>query len=141
MLNGYEYLTHTADIQVHSWGPTFEDALIESSYALYDYMTDRTSFNEVEHIDISFKFENISKEKLTLSVLDELLFLFSCNPFMVAKRITAQHINDEIQFTLHGEPFIPNRHHSGTEIKAITSSNLRVEKVDSLWHIWVIFDI
>lgn len=126
--------------------------MVEASYALYDYMTDRAAFTEIREELLTFPTLNVSKEKLAVSVLDELLFLFSCEPFMVAKRIevvgahsdggcSSSNSNNELQLTLFGEPFIPGKHPNGTEVKAITSSNIRVELVDSLWHIWVIFDI
>jgi SHS2 domain-containing protein len=35
----YEYLDHTADVQIHAWGATLEEALENAGLAMFNYMT------------------------------------------------------------------------------------------------------
>ncbi|RYG52033.1 archease [archaeon] len=39
----YEYLDHTADVQLHAWGATLEDALARCALAMFGYMTEPDS--------------------------------------------------------------------------------------------------
>ncbi len=36
----YEYLDHTADIQLHAWGDTFEECVEQCTVAMFGYMTE-----------------------------------------------------------------------------------------------------
>lgn len=39
----YEYLDHTADVQIHAWGASLGDALCGAASGLWGYMTEPTS--------------------------------------------------------------------------------------------------
>ena len=89
--SSYEYLDHTADIQLHAWGETFSDAISQISLAMFGYMTIPSTIN----IDNSFSKEVASEihanghdlKSLVFSFLDEWLFLFHTTGFL-AKEIS-----------------------------------------------------
>jgi len=79
----YEYLDHTADVQLHAWGDSLEEAFEQCVMAMFGYMT------EIEKVDIeeSQEIEAQGEDMLSLlfHLLDEFLFLFSAEPFFIAR--------------------------------------------------------
>jgi SHS2 domain-containing protein len=76
--------------------------------------------------------------------LDEWLFAFSVEPFFIARRIVISEFDLErgyIKATGYGEPFAIGKHPQGTEVKAITYSNMQVHKDKPTNDIYVIIDI
>jgi SHS2 domain-containing protein len=114
--------------------------------------------------------EDMHLQSLFMKVLSEALFLFHGYRFLVFNvlvtgtnlvehRLRADHSMDEdvaaesdsdgadentapfLELILDGEHWDKKRHVSGTEIKAITWSNLSIEFRDPLWHAYFIVDI
>lgn len=96
---------------------------------------------------LSFKVEAESVEESIIAFLDELLFYFGTPPYLVARMIYIEKL-EKVESTrkwtvegwLKGETFDRKKHAAGTEVKAITSSNLRVN-ITPPFDIYVIVDI
>lgn len=81
---------------------------------------------------------------LVFKWLDEWLFLFSAEPFFIARKIVIEEFDPEhgyIKATGYGEQFEIGKHPQGTEVKAITYSNMQVHKDKPTNDIYVIIDI
>eukprot|EP00545_Synedropsis_sp_CCMP1620_P007917 CAMPEP_0119005910 /NCGR_PEP_ID=MMETSP1176-20130426/2002_1 /TAXON_ID=265551 /ORGANISM="Synedropsis recta cf, Strain CCMP1620" /LENGTH=214 /DNA_ID=CAMNT_0006957769 /DNA_START=8 /DNA_END=649 /DNA_ORIENTATION=- len=143
----YEYLDHTADIQLHSWGDTLEEALEQLVVAMFGYKTqinlvkinDEDSAKHASHI----KAEGHDLCSLIFAYLQEWLYLFHDSGFLV-KEVKIEHL-DHTAFTIQssgrGELADWSRHVQGTEVKAITYSNLQVaEDENGQHHVWAIVD-
>ena len=140
----YEYLDHTADVQLHSWGDTLAEAFEHVGVAMFGYMTE---INTVEMTD-AYKIEasGHDMESLLFHFLDEWLFAFSAEPFFIPRKIVITEL-DEDNFKLssvgYGEEFSLEKHPQGTEVKAITYSAMQIcYSEESRQHeLFVIIDI
>lgn len=123
----YEYLDHTADVQLHAWGDTLEEAFEQSAVAMFGYMTDleRVEMTQVHDVEA----EGHDMQSLLFHFLDELLFMFSAEPFIVAKKVTITEFDREnfkIKATAFGEEFTIGKHTQNAEVKAITYSAMQI---------------
>ncbi|XP_039298155.1 protein archease-like [Nilaparvata lugens] len=104
---------------------------------------------EIEYVEMA-KTQEIEAEghdmlSLLFHFLDEFLFLFSAEPYFIARKVKILEFDKE-QFRIKaigfGEQFTIGKHPQRSEVKAITYSNMQVNKTDDgLTHIHVIVDI
>ncbi|EFX63964.1 protein archease-like [Daphnia pulex] len=138
----YEYLDHTADVQLHAWGDSLEEAFEQCTQAMFGYMTEIDKVEILEKHEIEAQGEDI--QSLLFHLLDEFLFLFSAEPFFIARKVKItefDRVNFKIVATGYGETFDLKKHPQGTEVKAITYSNMQVHDEPNLHQVYVIIDI
>lgn len=140
----YEYLDHTADVQLHSFGSTLKEAFEQCGMAMFGYMT------EINYVEIKkcYKIEANSEDidGLLFHFLDELLFLFSVEPFLICSMLEITKFdleNFSIECNCYGEPFEIGKHPQGTEVKAITYSAMQIvqQPEKNNYETFVIIDI
>ena len=135
-------LDHTSDVQIHSWGESIEEAFELAAVAMGGYMTDLDTVEMSEEQEINAEGHDL--ESLLFNFLDEVLFLFCAEPFLTSKEVHITELNRDdftIKATCKGEPFDLNKHPQGTEIKAITYSNLQIYDEQKRHEVYVIVDI
>ncbi|KAI0979249.1 hypothetical protein GJ496_004593 [Pomphorhynchus laevis] len=137
----YEYLDHTADIQIHSWGENLREAFEQTAMGMFGLITtelDTIEMNQMEEITV----EQDDMLNLLYHFLDEFLFLFSAEPYFIPRKIQITSF-DPVNFKLtargYGEPFQIGKHPQGCDIKAITYSNMQIHSETN--NIYVIVDI
>ena len=84
----YEYLDHTADVQLHSWGATLEDAFAQQVLAMMGLMTELPTVEPSAVREVTAEGHDL--HSLLFHLLDEFLFLFSTELF-VACRVAVAH--------------------------------------------------
>lgn len=137
-------LDHTADVQLHSWGETLIEAFEQNGMAMFGYMTELETVEITQKHVIEAKAEDL--DGLLFHFLDELLFLFSAEPFLICKKLVITEL-DLSNFTLKcscfGEEFTLGKHPQGTEVKAITYSAMQIVQnpTEGKFDIFVIIDI
>jgi SHS2 domain-containing protein len=141
----YEYLDHTADVQLHSWGTSLKESFEQIAIAMFGYMTDIDSVEMKTTEEIVIKLdEGNDLINLVYHWLDEWLFTFCAEPFFIPRKIIITEFDAEnchIKGVGFGEQFNLSKHPQGTEVKAITYSNLQVHSQISTNDIYVIIDI
>lgn len=144
---GFEYLDHTADVQVHAWGDSFLKALEMAVLSMFGYMTNlnlvKDDHDLSQNIAKQIKAQGHDKESLVFDFLDGWLFLFHDEGF-VPNRVTIDSFNIDtfsIISSATGEKFDATKHTKGTEVKAITYSNMQIQETKKRCDIWVIIDI
>ena len=147
----YEYLDHTADVQIHSWGSTTEEAFEQMVIGVMGLITDDlTTVNvNLEKVVASpssrrdVAVEGHDLPSLLYNFLDEWLFQFNADQFL-CRRVKVTTLNREswaISSVGVGELFDRGRHPPGIEVKAITYSALRVTEEDGRTDLLVIVDV
>ncbi|KAK9828899.1 hypothetical protein WJX72_002658 [[Myrmecia] bisecta] len=139
----FEYLDHTADVQLHAWGVTLEEALASTALAMYNYMTPLEGLEPEAGEVRTFEAEGHDMDTLVYAFLDELLFTF-CTELFVCSSLTVTSLDREnwkVTAQGRGHTFDRMHHASGTEIKAITYSAMQVREEPGDAEIFVIVDI
>ncbi|KAB0400883.1 protein archease isoform X1 [Balaenoptera ricei] len=137
----YEYLDHTADVQLHAWGDTLEEAFEQCAMAMFGYMTDTGTVEPLQATEVETQGDDL--QSLLFHFLDEWLYKFSADEFFVAREVKVLNI-DQRNFKLRsigwGEKFSLSKHPQGTEVKAITYSAMQVYDEEKP-EVFVIIDI
>ncbi|KAI6229046.1 Archease domain-containing protein [Aphelenchoides fujianensis] len=126
----YEYLDHTADVQLHSWGDNLKEAIEQLVAAMYGYTV--LDVKTVERV-YSMDFEATGQDmpSLLYNLLDECLYNFNSEPFFIGRVVQLLAL-DEKNFTVKARAWGESldlksgKHAPGTEIKAITYSNMQI---------------
>ena len=69
-------MDHTADVQLHAWGASLEEAFESVAVAMFNYMTDVSRVHINEEQTITLELEEADREKLLFVFLDDLLYHF-----------------------------------------------------------------
>ncbi|XP_047395601.1 protein archease isoform X1 [Sciurus carolinensis] len=137
----YEYLDHTADVQLHAWGDTLEEAFEQCAMAMFGYMTDTGTVEPLQTIEVETQGDDL--QSLLFHFLDEWLYKFSADEFFIPREVKVLNI-DQRNFKLRsigwGEEFSLSKHPQGTEVKAITYSAMQVYNEEKP-EVFVIVDI
>uniref|UniRef100_A0AC34RB53 Archease domain-containing protein n=1 Tax=Panagrolaimus sp. JU765 TaxID=591449 RepID=A0AC34RB53_9BILA len=140
----YEYLDHTADVQLHSWGNTMMESIEQLVNSFYGYHTsDITTVERQYSMDIQASGHD--EESMIYNLLQECLYLIETEPYFIGRICKIQKYSSEtndISIRCWGESFDKKKHPSGTCIKAITYSGMQIHKnIDGKCHIYLIVDI
>ncbi|KAM3572455.1 hypothetical protein VYU27_005535 [Nannochloropsis oceanica] len=164
----YEYLDHTADVQLHAWGKNLKEAFEHIVPCMLNYMTDLSKVEVDPRLTQTFEVEGHDLSSLLFAWLDEVLFRFSSEAF-VCKSVTiltferpaAVMIGSakdtpvgiakveggerqgkyKIKVRAEGETFSLAKHPQGTEVKAITYSAMQIHEMEHRTDLYVIIDI
>ena len=148
----WEYLDHTADVLVHSWGDSTAEAFGQSALALWSHIVDRPHIEYSAGVCPPRIISAFGKDLLDLlfNFLDACLYAYGADYFL-CKRLRVTYFGDLafmstdeegdgddgsmrvdgilcIRAQCFGELFDDRKHsaHQGTEVKAITYSAMRI---------------
>jgi SHS2 domain-containing protein len=140
----FEFLDHTADIQIHSWGDSFAQAAEQAVVGMFNYISDTGTVD----VDASWNRQVCAVghdlQSLLYNFMNDWLFEFCGNEFMpFAVRIVECDLEGfRITSVGVGERFDRDKHVLGTEVKAITYSAMQInQRACGSYDIYVIVDI
>ena len=133
----FEEISHTADIKIRVRAPTLESLFSETLNALMQvlYGTDRRG-----GILKEIKVESPDNESLLLDFLSEVLFVSEVESLVFFDACISIH-GSHLSAELSGEPFDPNRHSGGSEVKGISYSGLSITNDANGYMLDIIFDV
>lgn len=139
----FEVIDISGDVGLRAFGKSIEDVFKNSALGMYSLTTDLEGIRERKKIEISI--ESQSLEGLLVSWLNELIFQFDAYGF-VGKEINIQSLtpnpqSPSLKAEIRGEKFDVERHEKKLLIKAATYHRLKIEKINDIWEVDVIFDI
>merc|ERR1712151_826725 len=125
-LHQYEYMDHTADVILHSWGTSLNQAIAQVCVCFFSYMTELTKIE----INTSVEVEASGHDMLDMlyHLLDEFLFTFGTT-FVMCRRVEILAFDQEnfkIKARGFGDKFDLSKHPQGAEIKAITMHQMKI---------------
>jgi SHS2 domain-containing protein len=149
MHDKWEYLDHTADVLVHSWGETLAETLGQSALALWSHIVDRSYIEYKSSVCFPRIITAFGKDVIDLlfNFLDACLYAYGSDYFLCNRikiiylgssskvnvgggNVIEQKNNEmlSIQAFCFGELFNEGKHssHQGTEVKAITYSAMQI---------------
>jgi SHS2 domain-containing protein len=133
----YEELDHTADIRLRVRSPSPDLLFAETALAMMKIVYGESRPGEVRRtIELSAG----NTENLLLDFLSEVLFLSEVE-YIVFSSATVHITGNSLRALVTGEPFDPERHRGGTEIKGISYSGLRIVKEDEGYVLDILFDV
>lgn len=131
---------------MHGWGDSLQEAFEQCGIAMFGYMTELPYVEIKQSSEIEATGHDL--ESLLFHFLDELLFLFSCEPFLICSKLKIIEFNIEgdefrIKCKCYGEEFQLGKHPQGTEVKAITYSAMQIVNEPDVgnFEVFVIIDI
>ncbi len=118
----FEFFEVMADVGIHSYGKTLEEAFENAALAMFEVMTDTTTIEPTIHKKIVIESEDLLA--LLYDWLDELIFLHD-SEFLVFNtfHVEIQKMSEDLYHlkgTALGEAFKPEKHESREDVKAVT---------------------
>lgn len=126
-------LDHPADIQVHSWSDCLEGTFTSAAMAMLTFMSGTDDLcNSAVMTEQSLHLHSIDLEALLHDFLNELLYLFVVGKVACSfKSVKIQEENAArwtIDCTANVVDYDQAVHGQGSEVKAVTFSNLKVNR-------------
>jgi len=117
------------------------EAFEQQAVALCNYMVELTNVEEKSEIEIEASGHDI--QSLLYKFMDEVLYQFATESFLCKTvHIYWLDLDDfSIKSKCQGETFDRSKHTPGTEIKAITFSNMQIHDKEGRHDVYVIVDI
>jgi len=128
----FEFLEHTADIYVASYGRDFKEALENAAVALFEVMTETEKVSPVLMREIEA--EGHDEKALLYDWLEKLIITFETEGLLFSKfevyKIEKEGEKYLLKAKAFGEPFNPSKHMQKVGVKAITYHTMKIERKD-----------
>ena len=138
-MRSFEPLEHTADAGIRARATTLAELLVACAEGMFALIVEGGQVRDATAIEIAVEADGLPD--LVHAWLRELLWRFNGEGMVFARYQVHEASETAARATCLGEPFDPERHTGGVEIKAVTYHGLKVERRDGEWLAEVLFDI
>ena len=126
----FEFLEHTADVLIAAHGTTFEEALENAAFAMFEVMTDTDKV--IPAVEESVEVEAEDEYALLYNWLEALLVKSEVGGMLYSKfKILQLEDSDEglkLKATVWGERFAAEKHPQKVAVKAVTYHRMEMIK-------------
>lgn len=133
----FEEIPHQADVRVRVWATTCNDLFAEAARAMFSIMYVSCDEGEIER-NISVTSGDI--QSLMIDFLSELLFVSEVDR-VVFSSFEVSITGTNLTATARGEPFNPEKHLGGMEIKGVSYSGLKIANDGEKFCSEILFDV
>jgi len=120
----YELFEHTADIGIRGFGKSIEESFEETAKAMTSILVDLNTIEPKKTIKITAEANSI--EELLFEFLNEILAQIDIEGMIFSEFKITKLKNNKLEAELKGEELKPKKHHTKTQVKAATYSQLKV---------------
>jgi SHS2 domain-containing protein len=138
-MRSFELLDHTADVGLRARGGSLAELLAACAEGMFSVVVEEGEVREETAVKVEL--EASDAEALVHAWLRELLFRFSADGLVFARFDVQEATASRLRAVCHGEAFDPGRHRGGTEIKAVTWHDFKVEEREDGWLAEALLDI
>ena len=138
-MSGFETIEHTADVGIHAWGDTIEQAFEQAAMGMFSLIGDTDSCERKGELVVIV--ENEDWGGLLVDWLSELLYVFDTERLMLCGFEVSIEKGEKLRLKARafGEVYDPEKHGMHMEIKAVTYHMLEVRPEEA--DVRVLFDI
>jgi SHS2 domain-containing protein len=134
----FKFLEHTADIKFQAYGKNLNEVFENSAYAMLNVLSESKIKSKIKK-NIHVKGRDL--ENLLYNFLEELLFLFDSENFILSKirKIKIDKKNFKLKAEITGDKSSNYKINLG--IKAVTYNEMFVKKMKDKWVSQVVIDV
>jgi len=134
-----EVLEHTAEVGLRAQAGSLAELLGELATGLFRLITDPESVQERRSWDVEVRADDLTA--VVVEWLNELLFLHARDGMLARRCVVREAGPQGVRATVWGEPFDPQRHPRGIEVKSATYHQAQVEASPGSWSAVVYLDV
>ena|SRR3989344_4653290 len=141
MKNRFIFLEHTSDVEFEAFGEDVEEIFIQSANALRSTLVNG---KVAENMKKKIVAEGKDKEQLLTNFLNELIFLFDSEQFLIScvERIKIVEKENRFQLTAEIQGDLSERYEIKTYVKAATYFHMKFkEDKNNIWSVRVVLDV
>ncbi|MCI2414643.1 MAG: archease [Candidatus Aramenus sp.] len=136
----FEFFDHTADVGIRAYGRTLEEAFENAALAVFEVMTDTSKVEGRECRDVEI--DGYDLENLLYRWIESLLVFYDSELLLFSKfSVKIDQDNFKLKGRACGEKFDESKHERRTLVKAMTYSEMRIERKDGTYELIFVVDI
>ena len=134
----FKFLEHTADIKFQAYGKNLNEVFENSAYAMLNVLSESKIKSKIKK---NIHVKGMDLENLLYNFLEELLFLFDSENFILSKirKIKIDKKNFKLKAEITGDKSSNYKINLG--IKAVTYNEMFVKKMKDKWVSQVVIDV